>query len=91
MLRHNNTLQVLDVSHNSISQHALDAITAVLEADNTALVDLRHPQFGKAINHDALGRMNALLERNRQRADVDPEMVRTPRPTREIMSVYRTR
>ena len=91
LLLHNDVLQVLDLSHNSISQHALDSITAVLEQDNTTLVALRHPQFGKAINHDALGRLHALLERNRLRARVDPELIRTPQPTREILSVYRTR
>ncbi|MFT5681771.1 MAG: hypothetical protein ACI8RZ_002683, partial [Myxococcota bacterium] len=90
MLRSNQALQALDLSHNDISQRAIDAITESLEVDNTTLVSLRHPQFGKAINHDALGRLHALLERNRAAAGVDPEEIRTPTPTREIMSVYRT-
>jgi Ran GTPase-activating protein (RanGAP) involved in mRNA processing and transport len=90
MLRVNRVLSVLDISHNGISQHAIDAITEALEAGNTSLVDLRHPQLGKAINHDALGRLHALLERNRVAAGVDPEEIRTPTPTREILSVYRT-
>ena len=89
MLRVNRTLEALDVSHNDISQYAMDAIRDALEG-NAALVSLRFPQHGKAVNHDSLDRLRSMLKRNRGRSGVDPELARTPRPTAEILSVYRT-
>ncbi len=94
MLRTNRTLQALDVSHNRISQSGIDAIAAALD-DNERLVFLRHPQHGKAVNHDSLAGLHDRLERNwAQLSEQNPGLRRddiiTPRATQEILSVYRT-
>lgn len=88
-LRVNRSLRVLDISHNGVSQRALDKICDALEHNHT-LVALRCPQWGKAVNHDSIARLRARLEANRRAQGVDPEVIRTPLPTREILSVYRT-
>ncbi|MEQ1504587.1 MAG: DUF924 family protein [Myxococcota bacterium] len=92
LLRRNRRLRALDLAHNDISQRGLDALCDAL-AENTTLVDLRHPQFGKASNPDSVARLRGRVDRNRRAAGLDPEAVeaiRTPRPTREVLSVYRT-
>jgi len=96
LLRHNHVLQALDLSHNRISQAGIDAITEVLE-HNRSLVLLRHPQHGKAVNHDSLAQLDERLERNRTEWLSSPEGhgarvddILTPRSTQEILSVYRT-
>lgn len=85
-------LRALDVSHNAVSQRGLDHLRDALEV-NTTLVHLRHPQYGKAANPDSVATLRGRVERNRRAAglDVDAvEAIRTPRPTREVLSVYRT-
>ncbi len=89
MLRSNRSLRVLDISHNAVSQWAIDQISEAL-VDNDTLVALRCPQWGKAVNHDSQDRLAARLEANRRAQGVDPEAIRTPLATREILSVYRT-
>lgn len=95
LLRTNPVLQALDVSHNRISQAGIDAIAEVLE-HNRSLVFLRHPQHGKAVNHDSLERLHARLHRNRTQWSTSPQGqetrvddILTPRSTQEILSVYR--
>jgi uncharacterized protein (DUF924 family)/Ran GTPase-activating protein (RanGAP) involved in mRNA processing and transport len=92
LLRHNRVLRVLDVSHNAITQRGLDVLREAL-TDNVTLVSLRHPQYGKATNPDSIARLRGLVERNRRDAGLDEdaiEAIRTPLPTREVLSVYRT-
>lgn len=96
MLRTNRTLRSLDVSHNRISQAGLDAIATAL-ADNDTLVSLRHPQYGKAVNHDSVDALHARLASNWERfaasdegRGVTRDDLATPRSTQEILSVYRT-
>lgn len=94
MLRVNRSLRALDVSHNRISQAGIDAIDEALDVNRTLCL-LRHPQHGKAVNHDSLERLHAKLERNwqtlqKQEADVTQEDLTTPRSTQAILSVYRT-
>ncbi|MEM6991746.1 MAG: DUF924 family protein [Myxococcota bacterium] len=96
MLRDNRVLQGLDLSHNRISQSGLDAIAEALER-NDALAHLRHPQHGKAVNHDSIAKLHARLDANWARfagteagQASDREDITTPRSTREILSVYRT-
>lgn len=92
LLRSNATLRSLDIAHNGISQRGLDHIRDAL-ADNTTLVELRHPQRGKATNTDSIARLRGRVDRNRRAAGLQPEdveAIRTPKPTREVLSVYRT-
>ena len=96
MLRTNRTLRSLDISHNRISQRGIDAIAAAL-ADNDTLVSMRHPQYGKAVNHDSIDALHARLESNWERfaaseagRGVTRDDLATPRSTQEILSVYRT-
>lgn len=94
MLRANRSLRALDVSHNRISQAGIDALGDALEA-NRSLCLLRHPQHGKAVNHDALERLHTKLDRNwealrKREPGVTQEDLTTPRSTQAILSVYRT-
>lgn len=92
MLRSNRTLRALDVSHNAITQRGLDLLREAL-IENTTLVSLRHPQYGKATNPDSIAKLRGAVERNRRDAGLDAdavEAIRTPLPTREVLSVYRT-
>ena len=94
MLRVNRSLRALDVSHNRISQAGIDAISDALQA-NDSLCLLRHPQHGKAVNHDSLAQLHQRLDRNwahltEREEGVTQEDLTTPRSTQGILSVYRT-
>ena len=78
----------------AIRQAGIDAIEDALTV-NRSLCSLRHPQHGKAVNHDSLERLHDKLERNWQalrerEPDVTQEDLTTPRSTQAILSVYRT-
>lgn len=92
LLRRNRVLRALDLARNDIGTEGLARIADAL-AENTTLVSLRHPQNGKATNADGVALLRGLVDRNRREAGLDAdgvEAIRTPRPTREVMSVYRT-
>ncbi|MEQ1569389.1 MAG: DUF924 family protein [Myxococcota bacterium] len=92
LLRRNRVIRALDVAHNGIGQAGLDRLREAL-VGNTTVVSLRHPQYGKATNPDRIAALRGLVERNRRAAGLDAdgvEAIRTPRPTRDVMSVYRT-
>lgn len=92
LIRANPRLLALDISHNRISQKGLDALSDAI-AEQGSLVYLRTPQFGKATNPDAMGRLRGRIEANRQAGGFSEAAVDnlvTPEPTQDILSVYRT-
>jgi len=92
LLRHNRVLRVLDLARNDIGPAGLAHLADALST-NTTLVNLRHPQNGKATNAEGVAKLRGLVDRNRREAGLDGdgvEAIRTPLPTREVLSVYRT-
>jgi len=85
-------LRALDISRNRIGPDGLDAVCEGL-ATNTQLVELRHAQHGMPTRADSIARMRGRVAANRRSSgldDVAVEAIRTPGPTQDVLSVYRT-
>ena len=82
-------LRALDVSHNHL---AMADLTPLLQAchQTSRLVSLRATQYGQRLEQRSLEAVDRALAANAEAQGIEAEAVWTPRPTREILSVYRT-